>query len=256
MWLKHHIVFCPDKKLGKMPENSKEKNLAINSPFLLFTQIVDYNAQRVSNSLQEKIRNLKNHIVNFNMEPVKKIKKLLSGKNLIIVAVIVLVIALGAWFFTRSKSNSTSANSEETFVSSGGPTAPLNKKIAFPIRDNNGKTTGTNLTVNFTNLERTSKVIYNGRPLIARESKDFIVANMEIENTTKDRLTVRPVDFIRLVDASGKNYAADFQTSAIKVEPLSTKRTRTIFIVDESQKNLKFLIGEINGNREPVEVTI
>lgn len=239
-----------------MPQNSKEKNLVINSPFLFFAQLVDYNAKQLGKSLQEKVKSFKNPFSNFNMEPVKKIKKLLTAKNLIALAVIVVVIALGAWFFTRSKSNSTSANGEETFVSSGGPTAPLNKKIAFPIRDNNGKTTGTNLTVNFTNLERTSKVIYNGRPLIARESKDFIVANMEIENTTKDRLTVRPVDFIRLVDASGRNYAADFQTSAIKVEPLSTKRTRTIFIVDESQKNLKFLIGEINGNRETVEVTI
>lgn len=239
-----------------MPQNSKEKNLAVNSPFLIFAQIVDYNAKQLGKSLQEKIKNLKNPIVNFNMEPVKKIKKLLTGKNLIALAVIVLVIVLGVWFFTRSRGNSTSANGEETFVSNGGPTAPIGKKIAFPIRNQDGKTTGNNLTVNFTNLERTSNVIYNGRPLVARESKDFIVVNMEIENATKDRLTVRPVDFIRLVDASGKNYAADFQTSAIKVEPLSTKRTRTIFIVDENQKDLRFLIGEISGNRETVEVTI
>ena len=87
--------------------------------------------------------------------------------------------------------------------------------------------------------------------------KDFIVINLEVENATENRLTVRPVDFFRLIDESGKSYAPDIQTDPVKVEPKSSKRTRTIYIVGDDQKILKFMIGEIKGGKfETVEVSI
>lgn len=228
---------------------STKKILSLNSSLFAFAQIFDFQS-RTNPNAQESGPKVSNPFKKIDFEKIlKKIKNTLSPKILIISAAVVVVV-LGAWYFTKN----SKADSETVSLS---PTASgnLNKQVAFPIRDKDGKDTGNKLTVTFTSLERTDKILYSGKPLSAKPGKDFVVSNIEIENTTKDRLTVRPVDFIRL-DAGGKNYAPDIQINALKVEPLSVKKTRTIFIVNEEPKTLKFLIGEISGNRETVEVTL
>lgn len=184
--------------------------------------------------------------------PIRKIPNF-KTKTLVIVAAIVIIVVAGvAW----SRSQGSIEEVDSGFVSDG-PTLELNKNFNVPIRDKDGKEIGEPLKVSVTTLERVDRVLYKGKPLIARETKDFLVINLEVENSTDNRLTIKPVDFFRLIDSSGKSYAADIQTDPVKVEPISSKKTRTIFIVSEDQKNLKFLIGEIKGgNKETVEVTI
>ncbi len=183
----------------------------------------------------------------------KNLKNLKSKKILIFAAIIVLIIA-GVWFFRSS--NQSQISGETTYVAEG-PRAQLNKRFEVPIKDSDGKEVGSVLVVNVTYLERTGELIYQGRRLLSKEGKDFIVINLEVENATGNRLTVRPVDFFRLIDANGKSYAPDIQTDPVKVEPKSSKRTRTIYIVGDDQKILTFMIGEIKGGKfETVEVAI
>ncbi len=169
-------------------------------------------------------------------------------------AVLVLVL-FGGILFVKSRVNHASRTANNTVISSGSQTS-LAKSFNVPIRDKDGKETGTDLKVNVTTLERTDSLVYNGSPLTARAGKDFLVISLQVENSTNNRLTVRPVDFARLVGADGKNYAADLQIDPVTVEPLSTKKARTIYIVDKSQKSFKFLIGDVRGSQESVNVTI
>ena len=187
-------------------------------------------------------------IGNFKNNPVFKSRKIMIG------LVVLILVAGGFWMF-KSKSQS-SVSGEATYVAEG-PRAQLNKRFEVPIKDAEGKEVGSALVVNVTYLERTGELIYQGRRLLSKGGKDFIVINLEVENATENRLTVRPVDFFRLIDESGKSYAPDIQTDPVKVEPKSSKRTRTVYIVGDDQKNLKFMIGEIKGgNSETVEVAI
>ena len=187
-------------------------------------------------------------IGNFKNNPVFKSRKIMIG------LVVLILVAGGFWMF-KSKSQS-SVSGEATYVAEG-PRAQLNKRFEVPIKDAEGKEVGSALVVNVTYLERTGELIFQGRRLLSKGGKDFIVINLEVENATDNRLTVRPVDFFRLIDESGKSYAPDIQTDPVKVEPKSSKRTRTVYIVGDSQKILKFMIGEIKGgNSETVEVAI
>lgn len=231
--------------------SSSKKILSLNSSLFAFAQIFDFQAKTNPNAPESGGRNLSNPLKKIDFEKImKKIKNAFNAK-IAIIAVAVVLVVLGAWYFTKnSKADSN------TVSLSPQSTGKLDKQVSFPIRDREGKDTGNRLTVTFTTLERANKLLYGGKPLTAKQGKDFVVSNIEIENTTKDRLTVRPVDFIRLVDSNGKNYAPDIQTNSLKVEALSIKKTRTIFIVNEEPKTLKFLVGEINGNRETVEVTL
>lgn len=174
---------------------------------------------------------------------------------ILVILVILVILAVGAFMLFKGNGDDSQSANDAAFVTDGQKAA-VNKKFAVPIRNRDGGPSGSDLIVNATTFERTDRVLYKGKPLVARNSKDFLVINIEVENSTNNRLTIRPVDFFRLVDEGGKSYAADIQTDPVKVEAQSNKRTRVIYIISEEQKNLKFLIGEIKGNRETVEVAI
>ena len=214
-------------------------------------------AQKEKVYLFAKVGNLatwvKQTVRSLNLQSLKKIPNFKSKP--VIIFIVATVVILGVVFFVRSRGNDFQ-NADNTFISEGSKLA-LNKKFSVPIRNSKGETVGSDLVVSVTTLERTSEVLYKGKPLVARSSKDFLVINLEVENSTNNRLTVRPVDFFRLVDASGKTYAPDIQTDAVKVEPFSSKRTRTIYIISEEQKTIKLMIGEIKSeNKETVDISI
>ncbi len=132
----------------------------------------------------------------------------------------------------------------------------LNKQFSLPIYGEKGEKTDKALKITAVNIELTDKILVNGKPATAKEGKDFLIINIEIENSTKDKLNVRPVDFFRLVESQNKSYAADIHNDVVKAEPLSVKKTRIGWVVDKNQHKFKFLIGEISGAKETVEVNI
>ena len=221
------------------------KTTTLNLPEYLFAQIADFSGKG-SRIIENKIKN-----------PLKglKLPKISSANaKYIIVGAIALIIIGGAGFYFFKSGGSSDSRAQ--IKTEGGVSAPINKKLEFNIKSTSGEDTGNKLVVNFNSVERTEKILYKGRPLLPRDGKDFLVINIEIENSTRDRLNVRPADFLRLVDATGRQFAPDIQTDVIKVEPLSIKRTRTVYIVPDGTANIKFLLGEIKGDRETVEVRI
>lgn len=132
----------------------------------------------------------------------------------------------------------------------------LNKQFSLPIYGEDGKKTENSLKISAVNVERTNKILVNGKPASAKSGKDFLLINIEIENSTKDKLNVRPVDFFRLLGSQDKSYAADVHNDVVKAEPLSIRKTRVGWVVDENQHKFKFLIGEINGEKQTIEVNI
>ena len=225
--------------------NMSVKTTTLNLPEYLFAQIADFSAKS-SRIIENKIKN-----------PLKGLKlpkfSSANAKYIIVGAIALIIIGGAGFYFFKSGASSDSAAQIKT---EGGVSAPLNKKLEFNIKSTSGEDTGNKLVVNFNSVERTEKILYKGRPLLPRDGKDFLVINIEIENSTRDRLNVRPADFLRLIDATGRQFAPDIQTDVIKVEPLSIKRTRTVYIVPDGTANIKFLLGEIKGDRETVEVKI
>lgn len=172
--------------------------------------------------------------------------------------VLILVLVIGLIGFGISKSQKVPgaptavANGSQT---NGNPTLTINKEYNFPIYDK-GKKTENNLKMLVTTVERSDKILINGKPASAREGKDFLIINLEISNPTSDKLNIRPVDFFRLVDDQGQQYAADVHNDPVKAEPISIKKTRIGFLVDESQKSFKCLVGEINGDKQEITINI
>ena len=184
-----------------------------------------------------------------------KVKKIIATKKPLLVVGVAVLAIIGLLVFLRSTGKLFATNSSSTLTSSSTfATAELNKQLSIAIKDASGKATGNVININFGTAERTDKILINGKSASAKSGKDFLIINISIENSTKDRLNVRPIDFVRLVDDSGKSFAADVHNDVIKVEPLSSRKTRVGFVVDESKNNFKFLLGEVSANRQTVEI--
>ena len=130
----------------------------------------------------------------------------------------------------------------------------IGSRFEVPIRKEDGTETPDKLIMNLTTAESSKRILIQGKPATSRDGKTFILINFEVENSTSNQLTVRPVDFIRLTDNGGRTFAPDVHNNDVAVEPISIKKTRVGFVVDENQREFKFLVGEINGPKKEIVV--
>lgn len=234
---------------------SKPKNtltLTLPTWFLRASQVVDYNLKATTHRVR-KIDDLgsKNPFKNLNFD------KYLPGQHklrAIQALILVAIVILGVFAFRLATNGSGEVDSAKAL--NPQTQAPINKRFEVPIRDSSGKETGDKLAITLTSIDRADQILIQGKRATARDTKQFLVINLEVENSTRNQLTVRPVDLIRLVEADGRNYAPDVHNNKVTVEPVSIKKTRAGFVIDKDRENFKFLIGEVRGNQEVLELTI
>ena len=181
-----------------------------------------------------------------------------NGK--IIAGMVVCVLLIGGYvYFSNSNSNEKSPSVMGVDTSSENLAAPLAEKdldytFSFTASDAQGYAAG-NVNFLITKAEKTKEVLVQGRPANAKGEKAFLVLNIEIENAdTQDRY-IAPVDYLRLVGEDGKLFAADIHSEVVKVQPISTKITRVGFVINESENYFNFQIGELNADKQNIEVT-
>lgn len=224
---------------------------------MFVSQVVDYTTRTISKSKAFDFSSFKNPLKNIPQEKIKNLLAIFKNR-LVIIALIALAVLSGAFFILKGKLSSQSIpalNSSQTNFSPQNQIT-INRKIEIPIRSSTGTVTGEKLAINLSTIDKSNRILIQGKPATARAGKTFIILNLEIDNSTKNQLTVRPVDFIRLQDSEGRSFASDVHNESVKAEPVSIKRTRVGFVVDENQKDFKFLIGEITGEKQTVEVSI
>jgi hypothetical protein len=111
-----------------------------------------------------------------------------------------------------------------------------------------------NLTL--TTAETTKQILIQGKPATAKGGKIFLIINLEIDNPHNQKLFISPVDLIRLVDKGGKKFAPDVHNNQVSVEPISVKKTRVGFVIDEDTSGWKLQIGEVAGAKETIDLPI
>ena len=108
--------------------------------------------------------------------------------------------------------------------------------------------------ITITNIEKTREILIKNNPAKTKNGKIFLVLNIEIQNDTKKQLTVRPVDMVRLIGDDGRSYAPDVHNNEVTAEPVSLRKTKVGYVVDENKNNFKLFVGEVRGQQEEIEV--
>lgn len=244
-----------------MPSTKVKQVLTIKQDWLtmFFSQVIDYGA-KVTSSRKLDFSNLKNPLKNFPQEKFKNIfsfARILKKPAVLIALITIALLGSGVYFLKSKVASSTPqifGSSQTNF--SPATSIAVNRKFDIPIRNSGGKTTGSVLPVTITTVDSSKKILISGKPATSRDGKLFLILNLDIDNSTTNQLNIRPVDFIRLQDSEGKSFAPDVHNDVVKAEPISIKKTRVGFVVDEVQKQFKFLIGEIGGSTQTLEITM
>jgi len=236
---------------------------------LLFSQIRDFGANFEKSASAEDADKPRAKFsvpkLKFNFQKEKYLEKAKSAvaflkrrpKMTIGVGLGLLVIIAVLVFFPGISQNSAVkkvAGSQTDFTAE--KQVSIGSRFEVPIRKEDGTETPDKLIMNLTTAESSKRILIQGKPATSRDGKTFILINFEVENSTSNQLTVRPVDFIRLTDNENRTFAPDVHNNDVAVEPISIKKTRVGFVVDENQKEFKFLVGEINGEKKEVVVKL
>lgn len=176
--------------------------------------------------------------------------KKISPKKVVLTLVAVVVIAVGI-LIALSQFGKTATFKQDVRVE-----IPINRSFKFPVYDGNGKATQTALTMNLTSAQKMRSILIQGKPAEARVGKIFLIINLEVTNNHNQKLQIAPVDLIRLIDPTGKKFAPDVHNETVTVEPISVKKTRIGFVVDETAAGFNLQVGEIDGSKETIKLAI
>ena len=170
-----------------------------------------------------------------------------AGVSVVILLIVFVTVTKVTGNNPQAVVGGVTANSDQKIIS-------VNRKFEVPIKTKDGTETGEKLGITITNVEKTPNILIQNKPAKTKEGKTFLVINIEIQNDTKKQLNVRPVDMVRLIGEDGRNYAPDVHNNEVPAEPVSLKKTRVGYVVDEGQNKFKLLIGEVRATQETIEI--
>lgn len=188
-----------------------------------------------------------------------KLNKLsLKQKKFAIIGIVFIFLLL---FIAGLRSNNASGvnlNSDSRAVVAGAKaTQTLNNQFSFPLYDADGKEV-TKLTYLIENAELRDEIIVQGKTAKAVQGKTFLILTIKINNTYDKAIDINTRDYIRLT-VNGKTselIAADIHNDPVSVQAISTKTTRIGFPINDTDKNLVIIIGEIKGSKEQVALNL
>ncbi len=183
-------------------------------------------------------------------------------KNLYIpVAVIIfIVLALGLLAFRKNSTTSgatgRSSSAEQVSVQKARATQTLNKTFKFPLKDDTGKEVST-ISYTIQNIELRDQIIVKGETATAVKGRTFAILNLKLTNNYTKPVQINARDYVRLIlSGSSEKLAADIHNDPVEVQAISTKYTRIGFPIDSDKKNFTLQVGEIQGKKEDIKISL
>lgn len=169
---------------------------------------------------------------------------------------LVAVLILAAYVVGNRIATTDSTQIAKTFVDKPSSTKIINRDFLFPIKDDKGNEIA-KFTYTIQSIQLQNEIILKGEKADAIAGKTFLITNLKINNPTNQTMQLNSRDFIRLsVDDSPERLAPEIHNDPVEIQPISTKYTRLAMPVNDTIKKVTLYIGEINGAKTPLTVTI
>lgn len=176
-------------------------------------------------------------------------------KNYLIVLGVLVILVLGillakAIFFRGSSSD------VRTTAPSPIATQELNKKFEFPLKDDKNKTVA-NISYLIESANIQDSFIYQGKLATAVQGRTFLIFNLKITNPYTKTIEVNAKDYVRIkVNGSSEQLAPEIHNDPVQIQAKSTKYTRIGLPINDTDKNIVLLIGELQGKKEVVALDL
>lgn len=189
----------------------------------------------------------------------QRIKSASKFKKLfVLLAGIITVSFLG---FRLVSANNKTANVVDPKVigATSSQKVELNKEMEFEIQtiNDSGQFLSKKDKIKFiiTEAELKDSIKVKAEERKASEGQKYLILRIELQNNTPDRLAIISSKYVRLLGLDDKKFSPDFHNAMIAVDPLSVRRDLVAYIVNADSKTFKFQIGELEGEKQVIEIT-
>lgn len=188
---------------------------------------------------------------NFSLPQAGQIKNLRHNKSLLIVGLIVLIFA--AFLFGRVL---PSGNNGQISAPAAQATQTLNKEFKFPLRDANGKKVS-DVSYVIQNANFQDSFIYQGKVAEAVKGRTFLIFNLKITNPYDKSIQINARDYIRVrVNGTSEQLAPEIHNDPVQIDANATKYTRVGLPLNTTDKDIEMLVGEINGPKQTIKLSL
>lgn len=278
------FYYFMDKKLSKLSDlKSNIKKLSIRSFFLavksklkeMFT--IQFPQKLVFADNQNYINQIKRDNLRQKKQPIfqmlfsewkerlnpntsissTRFTKIGENKKKIIYVIITIVGIIAILFFVRGLASSISKDSknDQIDIKSAEKLTDLNKEFAFPLKNSEGEEVSS-FKYEIVSAELRDEIIVQGQKATAVKGRKFMIVNLKLSNSFDKSIEVNTRDYIRLSVNENQDewLAPDIHNDPVEIQAISTKNTRVGFPINESDTKLVLQIGEINGEKQKVDI--
>lgn len=186
---------------------------------------------------------------NFPKEKASKILKIFSA--ILILAVI--IFGISRMIPDSSKVTQNSKNQPE--VKGANASMFIGKEFEFPLTDSKGREIS-KIKYLVENAELRDEIIIKGQRATSVKGRTFLIITLKITNNYEKTVNINTRDYVRLsVNDSPELLAPDIHNDPVEVQAISTKYTRVGFPINTSDTNLVLQVGEINKEKEIIELS-
>lgn len=132
----------------------------------------------------------------------------------------------------------------------------INRTFQFPVNNPDGSVGGI-VNYHLKDYEFTNQVVVNKlyKALVTGDN-EILALNIEITNDNDYAVQMMSGDYIRLTkNSEDKLVAPDIENDPVEVRPHSTKQVSIGFAVNTSDSNIMLQVGELDGDKEVVNIT-
>ena len=241
------------------------KNIFYNKLNLQFAQVAGGLTHKIGNN------NLKSIFIHFfsewlsNSPSVPQVgssrlerlrsKNVFDKKKLISIATaivgILILFLIGRALFAGS------STSEKVEIKEASAQMELNREFSFPLKDSEGKDVSS-FKYKVESAELRDEIVVKGQRANSIKGREFLIINLKLSNDYDKTIQINTRDYMRLsVNGDESEWLApEIHNDPAEVQAISTKNTRVGFPINESDEKLIIQVGEINGNKEKIELSL
>lgn len=182
-------------------------------------------------------------------------------KKYILPAIAVLVLGfLAVRFLNDTSANATpigGTNNDRIQIANAVATTELDRQFTFPIKNSEGEDVSQFVIV-LDKAELRDQIIVQGKRATSVEGRTFLIVDLEIKNDFNLPIEIDTSDYFRLTMNGNEEtkLAPDVHNDPVEVQAISTKLTRVGFPVNDTDKDFVLHVGEINGNKERIDLNL
>lgn len=190
------------------------------------------------------------------MQPTRSFK---AFKKLFYISVIFLIIAVFGYRLLMSKKLTTSKKVDpKTIATEDEKKVSIGREFEFkiPVINDQGQILAKEEEIKFIITEAALKeeIKLKGEAKKANQGQKYLILRIELQNDSSDRLAIISSKYIRLIGQENKKFSPDFHNAMVAIDPLSVRRDIVAYIVNNDSKNFTFQVGELEGEKQSLEI--